>query len=85
MQSESLAGGAAGAGGAGAAGGARGAAAGAELGRRLLLAARAGDAQAVVDLMAQGAPFTTDWVSAPARALGLADQVPGRLPEETCE
>ncbi|XP_073942552.1 ada2a-containing complex component 3 [Choristoneura fumiferana] len=43
-------------------GGARGAAAGAELGRRLLLAARAGDAQAVVDLMAQGAPFTTDWL-----------------------
>lgn len=35
---------------------------GVELGRRLLLAARAGDTAAVLDLMAKGAPFTTDWV-----------------------
>lgn len=40
-----------------------GAAGGAELGRRLLLAARHGDTQAVLDLMARGAPFTTDWVT----------------------
>lgn len=33
-----------------------------ELGRRLLLAARAGDTPLVLDLMAKGAPFTTDWV-----------------------
>ncbi|XP_047022187.1 poly [ADP-ribose] polymerase tankyrase isoform X1 [Helicoverpa zea] len=33
-----------------------------ELGRRLLLAARAGDTQLVLDLMAKGAPFTTDWL-----------------------
>lgn len=36
-----------------------------ELGRRLLLAARAGDTSLVLDLMAKGAPFTNDWVSAP--------------------
>lgn len=35
---------------------------GVELGRRLLLAARAGDTATVLDLMAKGAPFTTDWV-----------------------
>ena len=35
-----------------------------ELGRRLLLAARAGDTPLVLDLMAKGAPFTTDWVRA---------------------
>ncbi|CAB3237890.1 unnamed protein product [Arctia plantaginis] len=33
-----------------------------ELGRRLLLAARAGDTALVLDLMAKGAPFTTDWL-----------------------
>ncbi|KAJ8727285.1 hypothetical protein PYW07_001404 [Mythimna separata] len=33
-----------------------------ELGRRLLLAARAGDTPQVLDLMAKGAPFTTDWL-----------------------
>lgn len=33
-----------------------------ELGRRLLLAARAGDTALVLELMAKGAPFTTDWV-----------------------
>ncbi|XP_047984235.1 ankyrin-3 isoform X1 [Leguminivora glycinivorella] len=36
--------------------------AGVELGRKLLLAARAGDTNQVLDLMAQGAPFTTDWL-----------------------
>ncbi|XP_063619664.1 espin [Cydia splendana] len=36
--------------------------AGVELGRKLLLAARAGDTNHVLDLMAQGAPFTTDWL-----------------------
>ncbi|XP_075971203.1 ada2a-containing complex component 3 [Anticarsia gemmatalis] len=33
-----------------------------ELGRRLLLAARAGDTPQVLELMAKGAPFTTDWL-----------------------
>lgn len=33
-----------------------------ELGRRLLLAARAGDTPAVLELMAKGAPFSTDWL-----------------------
>lgn len=33
-----------------------------ELGRHLLLAARAGDTALVLDLMAKGAPFTTDWL-----------------------
>ncbi|KAL0882032.1 hypothetical protein ABMA27_000618 [Loxostege sticticalis] len=33
-----------------------------ELGRRLLLAARAGDTSLVLDLMAKGAPFTNDWL-----------------------
>lgn len=53
--------------GAGAAAEARGAAG--ESGRRLLLAARAGDTATVRALMAKGAPFTTDWVSTRA-ALG---------------
>ncbi|CAG9795426.1 unnamed protein product [Diatraea saccharalis] len=50
--------------GAGAGGGvARGGSGGAlELGRRLLLAARAGDTALVLDLMAKGAPFTADWL-----------------------
>ncbi|XP_060801792.1 ankyrin-3 [Amyelois transitella] len=33
-----------------------------ELGRRLLLAARAGHTELVLQLMAKGAPFTTDWL-----------------------
>ncbi|XP_052755472.1 ankyrin repeat and KH domain-containing protein mask isoform X2 [Galleria mellonella] len=33
-----------------------------KLGRRLLLAARAGDTALVLELMAEGAPFTTDWL-----------------------
>ncbi|KAM3956662.1 LOW QUALITY PROTEIN: ada2a-containing complex component 3 [Aphomia sociella] len=33
-----------------------------ELGRRLLVAARAGHTALVLDLMAKGAPFTTDWL-----------------------
>ncbi|CAH1646882.1 unnamed protein product [Spodoptera littoralis] len=37
-----------------------------ELGRRLLVAARAGDTQLVLDLMAKGAPFTTDWLGTSA-------------------
>lgn len=36
--------------------------AGAECGRRLLAAARAGDTAAVCALLARGAPFATDWV-----------------------
>ncbi|XP_028179271.1 poly [ADP-ribose] polymerase tankyrase-1 isoform X2 [Ostrinia furnacalis] len=44
------------------AGGARSASAALELGRRLLLAARAGDTALVLDLMAMGAPFTNDWL-----------------------
>nr|XP_037868789.1 serine/threonine-protein phosphatase 6 regulatory ankyrin repeat subunit C [Bombyx mori]XP_037868790.1 serine/threonine-protein phosphatase 6 regulatory ankyrin repeat subunit C [Bombyx mori]XP_037868791.1 serine/threonine-protein phosphatase 6 regulatory ankyrin repeat subunit C [Bombyx mori]XP_037868792.1 serine/threonine-protein phosphatase 6 regulatory ankyrin repeat subunit C [Bombyx mori]XP_037868793.1 serine/threonine-protein phosphatase 6 regulatory ankyrin repeat subunit C [Bombyx m len=39
-----------------------GAGAGAELGRRLLVAARGGDTTTVLELMAKGAPFTTDWL-----------------------
>ncbi|XP_053603727.1 ankyrin-1 isoform X2 [Plodia interpunctella] len=39
-----------------------GASAAVELGRRLLLAARAGHTALVLDLMAKGAPFTTDWL-----------------------
>lgn len=42
-----------------------------ELGRRLLLAARAGDTAQVLDLMAKGAPFTADWVRAPRRRRSL--------------
>lgn len=34
-----------------------------ELGRKLLTKAQEGDADGVKDLMQQGAPFTTDWVS----------------------
>lgn len=33
-----------------------------ELGRRLLLAAKHGNTALVLELMAKGAPFTTDWV-----------------------
>lgn len=35
-----------------------------ELGKKLLKAAREGDAVQVRELMSKGAPFTTDWVSA---------------------
>ncbi|XP_068631041.1 ankyrin-2 [Battus philenor] len=56
------------------AGAARGAGAGgAELGRRLLFAARAGDTQAVLDLMAKGAPFTTDWLGTSPLHLAAAN------------
>ncbi|CAG5052528.1 unnamed protein product [Parnassius apollo] len=46
---------------------------GAELGRHLLLAARAGDTQAVLDLMAKGAPFTTDWLGTSPLHLAAAN------------
>ncbi|CAH0729101.1 unnamed protein product, partial [Brenthis ino] len=62
----------AGRGGAGAAG-ARAAPGGLELGRRLLLAARAGDTAAVLDLMAKGAPFTTDWLGTSPLHLAAAN------------
>lgn len=53
-----------GAGGGGGGGAGEGAGLGSgELGRRLLVAARHGDTPLVLDLMAKGAPFTTDWVS----------------------
>ncbi|XP_026489183.1 neurogenic locus notch homolog protein 4 [Vanessa tameamea] len=46
---------------------------GVELGRRLLLAARAGDTGAVLDLMAKGAPFTTDWLGTSPLHLAAAN------------
>ncbi|XP_039749806.1 poly [ADP-ribose] polymerase tankyrase [Pararge aegeria] len=46
---------------------------GVELGRRLLLAARAGDAAAVVELMAKGAPFSTDWLGTSPLHLAAAN------------
>ncbi|XP_013142386.1 PREDICTED: GA-binding protein subunit beta-1, partial [Papilio polytes] len=64
--------------GAGGAGGA-GSAGGAELGRRLLLAARVGDTPAVLDLMVKGAPFTTDWLGTSPLHLAAAN-----AHEETC-
>ncbi|XP_045446856.1 GA-binding protein subunit beta-1 [Melitaea cinxia] len=53
--------------------GARMQAGGVELGRRLLLAARAGDTAAVLDLMAKGAPFTTDWLGTSPLHLAAAN------------
>ncbi|OWR45792.1 neurogenic locus notch protein 2 [Danaus plexippus plexippus] len=46
---------------------------GVELGRRLLLAARAGDTATVLDLMAKGAPFTTDWLGTSPLHLAAAN------------
>lgn len=39
----------------------------AELGKTLLIKAQEGDTEQVRELMAKGAPFTTDWVSFNAR------------------
>ncbi|XP_072939808.1 uncharacterized protein Atac3 [Epargyreus clarus] len=44
-----------------------------ELGRRLLLAARAGDTPTVLDLMAKGAPFSTDWLGTSPLHLAAAN------------
>ncbi|CAF4816631.1 unnamed protein product [Pieris macdunnoughi] len=46
---------------------------GVELGRQLLLAARAGDTALVLELMAAGAPFTTDWLGTSALHLAAAN------------
>ncbi|CAG4920028.1 unnamed protein product [Colias eurytheme] len=45
-----------------------------ELGRRLLLAARAGDTAEVLELMAKGAPFTTDWLGTSPLHLAAANK-----------
>ncbi|XP_045494126.1 ankyrin-3 [Colias croceus] len=45
-----------------------------ELGRRLLLAARAGDTATVLELMAKGAPFTTDWLGTSPLHLAAANK-----------
>ncbi|XP_048479022.1 ankyrin-1 [Plutella xylostella] len=44
-----------------------------ELGRRLLAAARDGDTNTVLDLMAKGAPFTTDWLGTSPLHLAAAN------------
>ncbi|XP_041970610.1 poly [ADP-ribose] polymerase tankyrase-1 [Aricia agestis] len=46
---------------------------GLELGRQLLLAARAGETSNVVDLMSKGAPFTTDWLGTSPLHLAAAN------------
>ncbi|XP_049869748.1 poly [ADP-ribose] polymerase tankyrase-2 isoform X2 [Pectinophora gossypiella] len=58
---------------AGAAGAGRGSSAALECGRRLLLAARAGDTPTVRQLMAQGAPFTADWLGTSPLHLAAAN------------
>ncbi|CAK1542810.1 unnamed protein product [Leptosia nina] len=52
---------------------AQNATAGMELGRKLLLAARAGDTPTVLELMAKGAPFTTDWLGTSPLHLAAAN------------
>ncbi|XP_034830098.2 ankyrin-3 [Maniola hyperantus] len=46
---------------------------GVELGRKLLLAARAGDTNTVLELMAKGSPFTTDWLGTSPLHLAAAN------------
>ncbi|XP_045766022.1 ankyrin repeat domain-containing protein 50 [Maniola jurtina] len=53
--------------------GSAGTSGGVELGRKLLLAARAGDTNAVLELMAKGSPFTTDWLGTSPLHLAAAN------------